>query len=54
MNRIIKYFAQIYANFIIRQLERTVSSETELEFMFWMEQGIKLDNYCVSKGIYLD
>lgn len=59
MNRIIKYFAQMYANFIMRQLERIVNSGEEQtswnhEFNFWMEQGLKLDTYCVSKEIYLD
>ena len=54
MKKLIKYFAQKYADFIMRQLERTIGSETEHEFNFWMEQGLKLDNYCVCKEIYLD
>lgn len=54
MNGIIRFFAQKYANFIMNQLERTISYDSDFEFNFWLEMGLRLDSYCTNREIYLD
>lgn len=51
MKNITKKITQIFANLIISKLG---DSQTDFEFDFWMNQGIILDTWCVSKQIYLD
>lgn len=50
--KIVKYFGQMMADFIIKRLEDTSSQE---EFDFWFGMAIKLNAYCiVYYELYLD
>ena len=51
MKNITKKITQTFANLIISKLQ---GSKTDFEFDFWMNQGITLDTWCISKQIYLD
>jgi hypothetical protein len=51
MNRIITKFSQIYADFIIRNLNDSLGSD---EFEIWFTQGLYLDLWCEQRGIYLN
>lgn len=49
--KIIRYFAQSYANFLIERLE---SSKDDREFEMWFNQALYLDFWCENKGIELE
>lgn len=52
----IRVISQRYANFIIQHLNNHCMDDdlvSKDQFNFWMNQGIKLDSYCVNQDIYL-
>jgi hypothetical protein len=50
--KFITYFSQSFADVIIIRLQ---NAETEDEFDFWFDMGVKLDAYCVNfHEIYLN
>lgn len=51
MKKLIKKFAQSYADFII---ERLKSAQSDKEFETWYIQGLYLDLWCENKGIELE
>lgn len=52
---VIRYFAQIYANTLIRRMQMEVDLEDKTQFWMLFEQAAKLNAYCiVFHDIYLD
>jgi hypothetical protein len=49
--RIITAITQMYANFIIINLNDSLGSD---EFEIWFTQGLYLDLWCEQRGIYLN
>lgn len=53
--RVIRYFAQIYADILIRRMMTEIDLEDETQFWILYEQAAKLNAYCVVfHDIYLD
>lgn len=53
--RIIRYFAQIYADTLVRRMQTELDLEDHNQFYFLYEQATKLNAYCiVFHNIYLD
>lgn len=48
--RVIRKYAQMYADFLIERLKES----TDQEFEIWFTQALYLDFYCEQRGIYLD
>lgn len=53
--RIIRYFAQIYADTLVRRMQTELDLENDTQFWILYEQAAKLNAYClVFHDIYLD
>lgn len=53
--RVIRYFAQIYANVLVKRMQTEIDLEDDTQFWMLYEQAAKLNAYCiVFHDIYLD
>lgn len=53
--RVIRYFAQIYADMLVRRMQTEIDLEDDTQFWILYEQAAKLNAYCiVFHDIYLD
>lgn len=53
--RVIRYFAQIYANVLVKRMQTEIDLEDDTQFWMLYEQAAQLNAYCiVFHDIYLD